>query len=292
MTLIKKYPVLTYYILVFVISWGGFMLVGGTGLFAGSSWQTDPLFLNAVTALLAGPPVAGFLLTILVSGREGLSNLLARLLNWRVGVRWYAAALLIAPLLQAAVLLLLTILSSDFLPAIFTTGDKASLLQSSITIGLVGALMEELGWTGFAIPRLRLRHGVFTTGVIVGVLWGVWHLPQMLWVGITSADKIPLVLFLSQYFLLAIATLTAYRVLMVWVYDRTKGSMLVAVLMHGSYIFSTLFVFAPPTTGWAYLTYSWIFTAALWIVVAVIQMSKEELYSDKPEEAGSDFISK
>jgi len=108
--------------------------------------------------------------------------------------------------------------------------------------------VEELGWTGFAPSQAELRHGVLTTGLVVGVLWGAWHLLQMLWVGSTSAESIPLALFLPQYFFSAIAQLTAYRVLMVWVYDRTE-SLLVAILMHASYIFSTLFVLAPPTTG-------------------------------------------
>jgi hypothetical protein len=91
----------------------------------------------------------------------------------------------------------------------------------------------------------------------------------MLWVGRTSAEGIALALFLAAYFLLAIATLTAFRVLMVWVYDRTQ-SLLVAILMHASYIFSTLIALGPPTTGTPYLTYSVTFTAVLWAMVAVV----------------------
>jgi membrane protease YdiL (CAAX protease family) len=178
-------------------------------------------------------------------------------------------ALLIPPLLQAVVLFVLSLFSLEFLPAILKTGDKVSLLLSGIAVGLIGGFVEELGWTGFVIPRLRLRHGVLTTGLVVGVLWGVWHLLQMLWVGITSAETISMVLFLPQYFSSAIASLTAYRVLMVWVYDHTK-SLLVATLMHASYIFSTLFVLAPPTTGESFLTYSWVFTIALWVLVAAV----------------------
>jgi membrane protease YdiL (CAAX protease family) len=186
-----------------------------------------------------------------------------------VGARFYAVALLIAPLLQASVLLTLSLFSSEFLPAIVTTGDKAALLVSGIVVGLMGGFVEELGWTGFVIPRLKLRHGVLTTGLVVGVLWGAWHLLQMLWVGSTSAEAISLALFLPQYFVSAIVQLTAYRVLMVWVYDRTE-SLLVAIIMHASLIFSTLFVLAPPTTGVSFLIYSWAFAAAMWVVVAVV----------------------
>ncbi len=151
---IKRHPVQTYFTLTFAISWGGFLAVGGSGLFAGTSWQTDPRFLPAVQAMLAGPPMAGLLMTVLVSGTAGLRELLARLLKWRVGGRWYVVALFTAPILQLAVLLALSRISPVFLPAIVTSDDKVALLVSGIGVGLVGGLVEELGWTGFAIPRL------------------------------------------------------------------------------------------------------------------------------------------
>jgi membrane protease YdiL (CAAX protease family) len=261
--------VLTFYVLVFVISWGGFLLVGAPGLLGGTNWQTDPRFYFAVTALIAGPPIAGIVMTGLASGRAGMRDLRTRLLRWRVGVSWYAVALLTAPLLEAGVLFGLSSLSPKFLPSIVTANNRASLVLLGVAWGLAGGFLEELGWTGFAIPRLRLRYGVPATGVIVGVPWGVWHLLQMLWVGRTSAETLPLALFLAAYFLLAIATLTAFRMLMVWVYDRTQ-SLLVAILMHASYIFSTLIALAPPTTGTPYLTYSVTFTAMLWAMVAVV----------------------
>jgi membrane protease YdiL (CAAX protease family) len=282
MAFIKSHPVLSYYVLTFAISWGGFLLVGGPGLFAGTSWQTDPLFQFAILVMLAGPPVAGLLLTGLVAGRAGLRELLARLLRWRVGARWYAVALLTTPLVMTAVLLALSLTSPEFLPAIVTTGDKATLLLLGIVVGLVGGFLEELGWTGFAIPRLRLRYGVLATGLIVGVLWGAWHLLQMWWVGGTSSGALPLALFLSLFFFSAVAQLTAYRVLMVWIYDRTE-SLLVAILMHASYIASTLFIFSPmPIAGVPFLTYAWVFAAALWLVVAAVAVATGGQLSRQP----------
>ena len=178
-------------------------------------------------AMLAGPSVAGILMTGLVSGRAGFRELLARLLKWRVGGRWYAVALLTAPLLVTAVSLALSLLSPEFLPAIFTTDDKAPLLLSGLAAGLMVGIFEELGWTGFAIPRLRLRYGVLTTGLIVGLLWGAWHF-LLFWEPGSFSGALPLALLLVRLF----SWLPAYRVLMVWVYDRT-GSLLVAMLMHG-----------------------------------------------------------
>ena len=266
---LKKHPVRTYFALTLAISWSGLIMVGGAGLFTGSSWQTDPRFLPAIQTMLLGPPVAGILSTILFSGATGLRDLLVRLIRWRVHGRWYAVALLGAPLIQGGVLVALSLSAPIYLPAIVKSSDRAGLLLPAIAYGLVGGLVEELGWTGFAVPRLRARFSVFATGLIVGVVWGVWHMLQVWWVGSTSFDAVPAGIFLPLYFLTAIAALTAYRVLMVWVYDRT-ASLFVAVLMHGSYIIFTLFVLAPPTTGLPFLIYSGAFVAVLWLAVTVV----------------------
>lgn len=281
---LANHPAGTYFGLTLAISWSGLLIVGGAGFFAGSSWQTDPRFLPAIQTMLLGPPVAGLISTVLFSGTKGLRELLGRLARWRVGSRWYAASLLAAPLIQGGVLIALSLSSPVYLPPIVTSGERVSLLVSAIAYGLVGGLLEEVGWTGFAIPRLRLRFSVLTTGLVVGVVWGVWHIPQMWWVGSTSFETVPAGAFLPLYFLTATAALTAYRVLMVWVYDRT-ASLFVAVLMHGSYILSTLFVFAPPTTGTPFLVYSVVFVVILWLTVAVVAQAAG--LDDAPSSPGS-----
>ena len=262
-------PVGIYIALTLAISWSGLLLVGGAGLFAGSNWRTDPQFLPAIQTMLLGPPVAGILCTFLFSGTAGLRDLLVRLSRFRVDGRWYAVALLGAPLLQGGVLLALSLAAPVYRPAILDSSDSAGLLLPAFAYGILGGVVEELGWTGFAIPRLRARFSVLGTGLIIGVVWGVWHLLQMWWVGSTSFEAVPAGIFLPTYFGTAIAALTAYRMLMVWVYDRT-ASLLVAVLMHGSYIMCTLFVLAPPTTGRPFLVYSWAFVVVLWLTVAVV----------------------
>jgi membrane protease YdiL (CAAX protease family) len=266
---LKTHPVRTYFALTIATSWSGLLIVGGSGFFAGSSWQTDPRFLPAIQTMLLGPPVAGILSTILFSGTAGLGELFLRLSRWRVPGRWYAVALLGAPTVQGGVLLALSLSSPAYLPAIVQSSDRPGLLLSGIAYGLVGGLVEELGWTGFAIPQLRARFSVLVTGLIVGVVWGVWHMLQMWWVGTTSFEAVPAEIFLPVYFVTAIAALTAYRVLMVWVYDRT-ASLFIAVLMHASYITCTLFVLAPPTTGMAFLVYSGAFVVMLWLAVAAV----------------------
>jgi membrane protease YdiL (CAAX protease family) len=277
---VKRRPVLTYYVLTFAISWGGFLLVGGRGLFASTSWQADPLFLPAVLVMIAGPSVAGLLLTGLVGGRAGYRELLASLLRWRAGWRWYAVALLTGPLVAAAVPFALSVASPVLLPALVAAENKTAVLLAGIGVGL-STLLEELGWTGFATPRLRLHRSVSTTGLVMGVLWGVWHSLTTVWVASTSSGGVPPVLFLTLYFLSAVASLTAYRVLMIWVYDRTE-SLLMAWLMHASYAACTIFIFATPVSGASFLTYAWVFTAALWLVVVVVAVANNGHLARQP----------
>jgi len=161
---ITRRPLPTYFALAFAISCGGILLLVGPGGIPGSTEQTEMLLPFVVLAMLVGPGVAGILLTGFVYGKAGLRQLLHRLLRWRVDARWYAVALLTAPLLVTAVLLALSLTSPIFLPGIFTSDDKAALLLVGIAYGLAAGFFEELGWTGVAVPGLRPRYEVLGTG--------------------------------------------------------------------------------------------------------------------------------
>jgi len=137
-----------------------------------TSAQEAKLFPVVLLVLLLGPSVARPLLTCIFYGRGGLREFLSRLRRLRVGARWYAVALLTIPLLATAVLSVLSLTSPVFLPALVTTSDEASLLLSGVAVGLAGAFLEELGWTGFAVRGLRRHYGMLTTGLIMGFLRG------------------------------------------------------------------------------------------------------------------------
>jgi membrane protease YdiL (CAAX protease family) len=272
---VKSHPVLSYFALTFAISWGGILIVvGGPGAIPGTKEQVETLLPIAILAMLAGPPIAGILLTGLLYGRTGLRDLLTRMTRWRVGARWYATALLTAPLSMMAAVLALSITSPEFLPAIFTSPDKTTLLLMGIVPGLTAGFLEELGWTGFAIPRMRLRYGVLSTGLIVGVLWGAWHiLTNGLWASDIASGALSLAIFLPAYLItFLVGQLPAYRVLMVWVYDRT-GSLLVAMLMHTSLTASTFILQPLAISGAALLVVTLAYAAAAWVVVAGVAVA-------------------
>jgi CAAX protease family protein len=224
----------TYYSLMFAISWGFGLIVLGPDGFVGKKPISGAQLPLVYVAALAGPSVAGLLSIGLMRGRQGMQDLLSRLFKWQVSPGWYAVALLTAPVLTTLTLLALSLVSPNYLPAIMVSGNKMRLLVSGIAVALIVPFFEELGWTGFAIPQLRQRYSVVATGLIVGLLWGVWHFPLF-------AGSVPSPLYLV---VLLFSWLPPYRVLMVWVYDHTR-SLLVAMLMHVMIVFGSLASFPP-----------------------------------------------
>jgi uncharacterized protein len=271
---VRRLPVLSFYIVAFAISWGLMLVPIGLAGIPATTEQLDALLPVAIVAMLGGPSIAGLLVTGLVSGRAGFRDLLSRLGRWQVGVRWYAVALLTAPLSMSAALLVLSSTSPEFLPDVVVADDKGALVLTGILVGLVVGAFEELGWTGFAVPRLRRRHGVLATGIVVGILWGAWHiLSNGVWPVRTTAGALPIAVFLPLSILaFLVGQLVAYRVLMVWVYEHTE-SLLVAMLMHASLTASTLILVPSGIAGAALVTLSLAYAATAWAVVAVVAIA-------------------
>jgi membrane protease YdiL (CAAX protease family) len=268
-TLLTKHAALSYFVLTFIFTWGSIFLVVGSVGFPISAEKIESAGPMVYMGMLIGPSMAGLLMIGLADGRAGYRALLSRLGKWRVGIHWYAIALLTVPLLVITILYILSLTSLEFLPAVSTADDKVSLLVTGVVMGLVVGLFEELGWTGFVVPRLRQRYGVLAVGLIVGLLWGAWHYPPFSASG-SAAGTLPPAVYLS---ILLFSFLPAYRVLLVWVYDQTK-SLLVVVLMHAPLSACQLILIPPTLSGSKLVTYNLVFTAALWIIAAVVLITK------------------
>ena len=269
----RSHPVLTYFILAFIFTWGCMALAVYPGGFPITDEQFETSGALVYVAMLVGPSFAGILLTGLLEGKAGFRKLFSSLARWQVSARWYSVALLTAPLMIITILIGLSLVSSEFQPAIFTSDNKVALVMSSIVAGLVVGLFEELGWTGFAVPKLNQRYGVLNTGLIVGFVWGAWHFLPF-WKSDTFSAAFPLFLLLGQLF----SWLPPYRILMVWVYDRTD-SLLVTVLMHASLMASLNFLVPAELSGTTLLTWILSWAVALWFVVAVGVMVKNGRFS-------------
>ena len=269
---LKSHPIPSYFILTFVISWGGVLLLGGPYGMPTTQENFQKLWPIVFLPYLLGPSLSSFILTGIVDGKVGFQSLIARMTTWRVKIKWYTIALLTAPLLVLTILVPLSMNSPAYLPAIFTTVDKPGLLITGIAVGFFGGgFLEEPGWTGFAVPRLKLQHSLLSTGLITGFLWGAWHFLPTFWGSGDSSGVLSLSLLLPPCFFY-LAVLPAFRVLMVWVYDRTE-SLLVVMLMHMSLTTSTLFILAPSANGIQLFFYYLVLAIALWIGVLAVKLT-------------------
>ena len=265
----RRHPVLIYFILVFVLAWGALLpVLGGPLSTSGNDRKANPLFLLAIMAGPLAPAAASLLLTGLLDGRAGYRELLGRLGRWRVGWRWYAAALLAGPLpiLLATTVLVVLLRSPEFLPSIFTAPPTLGLVLLGVAVGLVAGVFEELGWTGFAIPRLRRQHGLLGTALVVGLVWGAWHGPAF-WRADSFSEALPFLFLLAQLF----AWLPAYRILLVAAHDRTH-SLPVVMLMHASLSASTLILAAPRLSDGRSLASVLVWAAVLWVLAGVVML--------------------
>jgi membrane protease YdiL (CAAX protease family) len=258
--------VAAYYVFAFGVSWSSVAAVlAASGGLSDVRAQDNPLFPLALVGMLAGPSASSLVLTAWLDGRNGLRELRHRLRPTRLPAAWYALALLSAPIASLIVIGLLRGLSPGMAPAIAAADGQAATLLFGAGVALLAGTAEELGWTGFVTPRLRRRHGVLTTGAIVGLLWSAWHVPVVAWGMGGRNGEIPLPLFIA---IDALGGLPAFRVLMVWVYERSENVTL-AVLMHASLTASTL-ILAPAVTGQALLIYGVVSAALYWAMFAAL----------------------
>lgn len=175
-----------------------------------------------------GPSLMAIVVTGIAHGGEGIKRLLSKLLIWRVNIGWYLAVLLVIPLIQLSGVLIYEALNPGSLgpmaPEPLTAWVFAVLLAIPI-----GPLAEELGWSGYLIPRAQGRFDALNSSLLVGLVWGLWHTPLFfatfgVWV---LNDPI-------RWWSVAvyIAGTIALRVIYTWIYNNTRGSVLIAILLH------------------------------------------------------------
>jgi membrane protease YdiL (CAAX protease family) len=250
----RRWPLLGYFALAYGISWGGTLVV--LALTGFELVQLRPIDTGLIFVLmLLGPCAAGIACTALLGGRPGLGELRSGLMRWRVGVRWYVVAMLTMPILMLSVLWPLVAVDPAFAPRF---------QWPLLAIGLVTGSFEEIGWTGLATPRLLERHSPFITGVVLGLAWALWHGL----VDFRQNSSAQGASWLLEFALLYMAALTAYRLLMTWVYVHTR-SLLLAVLMHASYT-GWLLALYPATSFGQGLAWQGALAAVLWMAVGVV----------------------
>lgn len=171
------------------------------------------------------------LMTWLTLGRDEMTKLFKRFFIWRVGWKWWLVAILLLPALRFAAIPLtawLTGVPADYShPMIRDVVPLDAPLLMLVVPWIIFEILtngEEMGWRGYVLPRLQAKYNALVASLIVGVIWAVWHLPKFFGTGFN--DELSLIWFTVAHLALAI--------LYTWLYNNTRGSLLLVVLFHAA----------------------------------------------------------
>jgi membrane protease YdiL (CAAX protease family) len=170
---------------------------------------------------------ASLIMTGLTLGKDSVIALLKRFLIWRVSWKWYLVVFLLMPSIQFAAIFLNSVLTQTsidfnnvFARQIF--GETGGLIVFVVPFLLIDFIAngEEMGWRGYVLPRLQARYNALISSLILGVIWGFWHFPKFL-----APDN-------HSSFLVFMVDSVAKAVLFTWIYNNTRGSLLLVTLFH------------------------------------------------------------
>jgi membrane protease YdiL (CAAX protease family) len=219
-----KAPLAGYFLLAYGISWAI-----GIPLAITARWNQQPLPFSIHYLIAYGPMLSALIMTWLTDGLDGLKELLARILKWRVQPVWWLVAF--SPLGLFAVFAIMKrfiqgewmdfglLGQVNFLPNL----GLGALFLWIFTFGLG----EEIGWRGYALPRLQKNRSSLSATLILSAFWAIWHLPQFFY------------LFDVTILLGWLFGLLAGAIVFTWLYNSTQGSILMVALWHGTFNFIT-----------------------------------------------------
>lgn len=206
--LVERHQLVVFFVLAYLFAWIPWFVGMTKGSLAGG--------INSLGPIMAAPLVAA-----LASGRDGLADLGRRLTRWRVPGWCYLFAILV-PILLMGLASALTVATGAPRPPAEQLGTWPNVLMAAPLVLLFdGPFGEELGWRGFALPRMLERQGPIGASIGLGLLWAGWHLP--LFVSRPGMWVVPMVIWI-----------VFAAVILTWLHQRTGGSALLAMLFHWS----------------------------------------------------------
>jgi membrane protease YdiL (CAAX protease family) len=241
---VKQYPLVAFFVLACALSW----------------WPSILYALDLVPTPMAGfgPFLAALVVLAITRGKSGVVGLLRRMVRWREGLKWYAAALglpVVVALTAAAINVFL--LGAQPSSSAAQLGGLPSLISTFFILLLIpglGGTWEEPGFRGYALPRLQTGRSALFAALTLGVVWAFWHLPLFI-SGMDHWNES--------------VQIIAWTVVFAWLYNNTRGSVLLAMLMHamsntiGGSFTSQMF------SGADSVNQAWL-RGALWCVVAIV----------------------
>jgi membrane protease YdiL (CAAX protease family) len=271
-------PLVVFFAITFAVTWPCFTAV--------AMMQPGPLRTLVLFIGIFAPAMVALLLTARAEGRRGVVALLGRLFVWRTGARWYVFALGYMAAIKIAVALIHRVAMGEW-PQF---GNESWIVMLAATMGstLVGGQAgEEIGWRGYALPRLIDRFGFAAATLLLGVIWAVWHLPLFF---VSGADT------QGQSFPLFVLQVTAMSVAIGWLCVRTN-SLLLTMLMHAavnntkdivpSRVPGATNVFAFSTSVAAWLTVILLWMSAAYFIRDTIRRTPTRMNAKEGSDAGA-----
>jgi membrane protease YdiL (CAAX protease family) len=237
---ISRHELVTFFLLAFLLSWYPWFLALAQGRASGP----NPL----------GPLVAALIVTGLVEGWPGIRALLGRIVQIRIGLRWYAVVFGLPVALCAVALAIMAALGQ--VTALPNTAAWRELPDRFLFIFLFIGLGEEPGWRGFALPRLQKKNSPLIASLILAPIWALWHLPLM-------GNEFPPAVIPA--FLIS---LLGGTILQTWLFNRTKGSVFAQMLFHATVNTVGAGLSFPLFKGPSF-TLFWYVYALLWLITGI-----------------------
>ena len=258
MAVIGRRPLAAFFVLTYAISWAIWAALIGTSTSIATSMGFG---LNVVA--IAGPSIAGLIVAAAL-GRVELRRLLGGFALSRVSIRWVLIALAL-PVAMAAIAIAGSIALFQAPTPTITAAVLGVLAGEFVRILILGGpLGEEIGWRGFALPRLQERRSAWRASVVLGLIWGLWHIPLYFVLGtgqFESAGSSP-----APAIAIFVLWTIGLAVLFTWLYNETRGSLIVVMLFHAAVNLGSFLPSAVASTGGASLLYGLV----TWIVALVI----------------------
>lgn len=259
----KKYSLSIFFFLTFALTWSMWapavsIKAGGGASLLGPDSPVGQLGRWA-------PGIVAILLTVIITGEKGVGELFRPLKIWRVNIGWYLFALLLQPVLFIIARWLDSLFGNTYeiiSPLSTVEAPLAFVIPVVIITAIPGAFMEELGWRGFALPRLQTRNNALFASIILGLVWGIWHIPSMMYFGDANAWNITW----------AVLNFIPATLLFTWLFNSTKGSLLLVTLFHASVQYSNNFFGVIPTQTANYLL--WLTSIVILVIAGANNLSK------------------
>ncbi len=241
-----------YFAITYALTWGC--------LFAANALAPARIAGAVVLLGVFAPGIVALAFTAAERGWAGVVALLRGLVRWRVPVRWYVFAFGFMALVKLTVAVMYRTFTGAW-PRFGTERPLILIAATILSVLLGGQIGEELGWLGYALPRLASRVGFARASVILGVIWAVWHLPLFF---ILNGDT------RGQSFPVYLVQVTALSVAIAWLFVRTDGSLLLTMLLHAA-VNNTKDI-VPSTTVGAHDPWTLHASAVAWLTAGLLSL--------------------